>query len=134
MPSFLKLVDQSRLKNYLGLSVAPGYEIRRPNQNSRDYAYIEVPILGFRGSDGEVSPEARRGSYVEVVPACTVNVRGTYRFEVHPNKKIYEFGMAEGMFYLEPEDGQITPSYRILLRKDIALQDLDFCIRIYMRD
>jgi len=144
--SFLKLVDQTRLNNYLGLKMVEGHSLSRPTKSSRNYAYIEIPVLGFRkltsdAKDGssndpkgnELSDKAARNSFIEVVPACTVNVRGNYRFEVHPSAQVHSFGIAQGMYYLEPEDGELIPSYRLWLRKDIELSDLNYAIRIYMR-
>lgn len=130
--SYLRMVDGTRLSNYLGLKMQEGYEVGRPTQAARSYAYIEIPVMTLRGN-GEDSSEAKRNAYVEVVPACTVNVKGRCRFEVHPNPKLYEYGMAQGMYYLEPEDGELIPSIRIWLRRDLSLSDLDYAIRIYMR-
>lgn len=126
------MVDGSRLSNYLGLKMTEGHEIGRPTQASRSYAYIEVPVLTLRGSDGD-SDEAKRNAYIEVVPACTVDVKGRCRFEVHPNPKLFEYGMAQGSYYLEPEDGELVPSIRVWLRRDLSLSNLDYAIRIYMR-
>jgi hypothetical protein len=136
MSSYLKLVDQIRIKNYLGMEMAEGHELRRPKSVSRGYAYVEVPVLGFLDKDGELVQEAKKGSHIQVVPACTVDVRGSYRFEVHPSRALLEYGMSSGMFYLEPDSskGRHSPSIYVTLRKDISVQDLDYAIRIYMRD
>lgn len=135
MSSYLKMVDQTRLSNYLGLKMVDGYELTRCKFSSRNYAYIEIPVLHFLNTtDGETSKEAKRNSYVQVVPACTVDTRGSYRFEIHPDQKLFQFGMAQSSYYVEPESGLVTPSIYVWLRKDINLADLDYAIRIYMRD
>lgn len=131
--SYLKLVDQTRLRNYLGLQMADGYEIKRPEVPSRGYAYIEVPALSLLDSDGKHGSEANRNSYVDLIPACTVNVRGNYRFEVHPNPRLLDYGMTQGMYYLEPEEGQKIPSVKLWLRRDLDISKLDYAVRIYMR-
>lgn len=135
MSSYLKLVDESRQKNYLGLKMDGGKEVIRPTQMSRGYAYIEIPIRGIL-KDGELGDRAARNSYVELQAACTVSVKGPYRFEVHPNPKLLEYGLFPGMFYLESEEGERNVSVQLWLRRDLDIQEagLDYAVRIYMRD
>jgi hypothetical protein len=132
--SFLKMVDQTRLSNYLGLKMAESFAYSRPSQPNRGYAYIEIPALALvNTADGSVDNKALRNQYIKVRPACTVNVRGSYRFEVHPNPQLFEYGIAQGMYYIEPESGEMIPDIYIQLRKDLDLDSLDYAIRIYMR-
>lgn len=132
--SYLKMVDHTRLNTYLGLKMEPGYEISRPKQSTRNYAYIEVPVLAvLNTATGESSMAGARNQNIQIVPACTVSTKGNYRFEVHPNPQLFEYGMAQGMYYIEPESGLVTPSIYVQLRKDLDATKLDYSIRIYMR-
>lgn len=131
--SYLKMVDLTRLKNYLGLEMAEGFEFKRPETANSGYAYIDIPALSILSNDGELGIEAKRNAYIDLIPACTVNVKGRYRFEVHPNPKLLDYGMTQGMYYLEPENGEKIPSMKIWLRKDLDIADLDYAVRIYMR-
>lgn len=132
--SYLRLVSGSRLANNLGLKMAEGYEYRSPASSTSGYAYIEVPVMElYNPTDETILEKGMRNQYLKVMPACTVNVKGFYRFEVHPNKDLYEYGMVQAPFYLEPEEGEYVPSFYIKLRKDLDIQDIEYAIRIYMR-
>lgn len=137
--SYLKLVSGSRLSNYLGLEMAEGYEFRYPTAQERNYSYIEVPVKELINSTTMESigegQKGLRNQHIYVVPACTVDVKGNYRFEVHPNPAFWNYGATQGMFYLEPRDGRQVPGFHVALRKDLDLSTLvsDWAIRIYMR-
>lgn len=132
--SYLSLVSGSRISNYLGLKMTEGSEFSYPGIQNRQYAYIEIPVGSIIvSSTGEITDKALRNQHVLVQPACTVDVKGNYRFEVHPNPAIWAYGTAQGMYYLEPSSGQQVPGFYVTLRKDIDLSTLDYAVRIYMR-
>lgn len=131
--SFLRL-NNTRVGSYLGLRMSEGVPYRFPQVSSRDYAYIEIPVQElYNPADECVVTKALRNQYIRVIPACTVNVKGHYRFEVHPNPALNKFGPVQAPFYLEPEDGEFCPSFYIALRRDMSITDIDWAIRIYMR-
>lgn len=133
--SYMKLLrGSSRITNHLGLQMAEGYVFSSPAEQSRDYAYIEIPVKELYKSEEEPSTtKGARSQYLRVVPACSVNVKGHYRFEVHPNPKLYEYGMVQAPFYIEPDSGLMVPYFHIALRKDLDISDIGYAIRIYMR-
>lgn len=131
--SFLKVLD-SRISNYLGLKMDPGYSFASPGIQERNYAYIELPVKElYLPSEEKVVSKGLRNQHILVLPPCTVDVKGNYRFEVHPNPKFWDYGIVQGMYYLEPKDGVRTPGFSVVLRRDMESSDLDWAVRIYMR-
>lgn len=132
--SYLSLVSGSRISNFLGLKMDQGVDYTRPGVQERQYAYIEIPVRHIENvTTGEIGMRALRNQLVRIVPACTVNVRGNYRFEVHPDRTLWAYGIVEGMFYLEPKEGEFSPSFHMQLRRDMELVPGTSVIRIYMR-
>lgn len=132
--SYLSMVSGSRIGNYLGLKMDEGKAYRHPGVQQRQYAYIEIPIRHLiNTSTGEIVEKGLRNQVIQVVPACTVDVRGDYRFEVHPDPELWQFGIVQGMFYLEPLSGKQEPSFYMHLRKDMTIDPERAVIRIYMR-
>lgn len=131
--SYMKLIG-SRLSNHLGLKMEEGHEYRFPQIQERNYAYVEIGATAlYLPSEEKYLDKALRNQQVKVLPACTVDVKGHYRFEVHPNPQLWEYGTCQGMYYLEPREGEIRPGFYVALRKDLDLKDIDYAIRIYMR-
>lgn len=131
--SYLKLLG-SRLSNHLGLKMDEGYEYSFPQVQERNYAYIEIPVKElFNPTEEKVVDKGLRNQHLLVVPACTVDVKGSYRFEVHPNPKLWSYGIVQGLYYLEPKEGTKAPSFSVVLRRDLELSDIDYAVRIYMR-
>lgn len=132
--SYLSMVSGSRIKNFLGLTMDAGVDYKHAGVQERNYAYIEIPIRHIENmTTGEIGMKALRNQLIRVVPACTVQVRGNYRFEVHPDRSLWAYGVVEGMFYLEPQEGEMEPSFYMHLRKDMELSKDSPVIRIYMR-
>lgn len=134
--SYLSLVSGSRVSNYLGLKMDPGTEFSYPPTGDSQYAYIEIPVRVILVSTGEVleaGTKALRNQHVYIQPACTVHVRGSYRFEVHPNPAFWEYGTAQGSYYLEPGEGLLTPGFYVSLKKDLDPSKIVYAVRIYMR-
>lgn len=132
--SYLSMVSGSRISNFLGLQMDEGKNYNHSGVRERQYAYIEIPIRHIENvTTGEIGMKALRNQLIRIVPACKVNVRGNYRFEVHPDRSLWAYGVVEGMFYLEPQEGEMEPSFYMQLRKDMELSADDKVIRIYMR-
>lgn len=128
--SYLNLARGNRLSSYLGLEMVSGYTMRY----AQDYTYVEIPILGFyHPGEDKVLEKVLRNQYVRVLPACTVQVRGHYKVEIEPCQEVYEFGMAQGRYYIEPGTDQQVPGFYLQVRKDVNMTDLPHAIRIYMR-
>lgn len=151
--SFLNLVRGSRLTNYMGLRT---HEDQPPTAGTTykfasDYAYIQIPIWGFRNTaDGDDTPptlKASRNQYVEVLPVCRLNVRGSYRVLVEPNPALAAFGMTQGSYYVQPGSGITIPLFHMQMRRDLDLtppaaptdgeantvSDSPYAIRLYLR-
>jgi hypothetical protein len=131
--SYLKLIG-SRLANHLGLKMDEGYEFAFPNVQERNYAYVEIPVKElYNFTEEKTVDKGLRNQHLIVNPACTIDVKGHYRFEVHPNPELWKYGIVQGMYYLEPKDGIVTPGFSIVLRRDLELADIKYAVRIYMR-
>lgn len=133
--SYLSMASGARISNYLGLKMDEGIAFRYPGIQERQYAYVEIPVARMElATNGEVVDKALRNQMIRIVPACSVEVRGAARFEVHPNRAFWDFGTVQGMYYLESKEGRLVPSFHIQLRKDLELTGDDYAIRIYMRE
>jgi hypothetical protein len=133
LDSFLKLVTGNRLTSNLGLAMDGDFAYRYPQQQSREYGYVEIPLKEiYNPSEETVLAKGVRNQYLQIIPACRVNVRGRCRFQVVPNPALYHYGMVQAPFYLEADEGVIRPSFYIQLRKDFDPSDIDWAIRIYM--
>lgn len=131
--SYLKLMG-SRLTNHLGLKMEEGHEFSYPQVQERNYAYVQIPVKELYNFTEEKAVEkGLRNQHLIITPACTVDVKGNFRFEVHPNPKLWNYGIVQGMYYLEPKDGVVSPGFSIVLRRDLELADIDYAVRIYMR-
>lgn len=132
--SYLSLAGGSRLSNYLGITMDAGHVFSYPGIQERQYGYIEIPVLELRNTaTGEVVDKALRNQHIMVVPACSVDVRGNYRFEVHPYPELWSHATVQGMYYLEPREGRKVPAFYMTMRKDMDKADIAYAIRIYMR-
>lgn len=132
--SYLSLSSGSRLSNYLGLAMDEGYKYSYPGVQERNYGYIEIPLKDLHNTTtGDMSDKVLRNQHILVIPACSVEVRGNYRFEVHPNPELWRYATVQGMFYLEPREGKKIPAFYMTMRKDMDKADVAYAIRIYMR-
>ncbi len=129
--SFLIMNKGGSVAKYLGLQMSEGF----PYKFGRDYTYLEIPIEGFfNETEQRLSKKALRNQHVRIVPACSVEVTGPYKFLVEPNPKLAEHGATSAGYYLNSGDGRRTPHFYLTLKRDLELtDDLDYAIRIYMR-
>ncbi len=133
--SYARLAGDVHLKNRLQLRMLGDYNYKFPTQAERQYAYVEIPVLELinTSEDGGPVTEGKRNQYIRVVPACITNVKGNYRWEVHPNPSLNKYGIVQAPYYLESGEGEVQPSFHIWLRRDLPLGEIDYAVRIYMR-
>ncbi len=128
--SYANWARGNRLTQYAGLQMAEGV----PLKYGADYAYVEVPAdVLINAADGSRTDKALRNQSIIVVPACTLNVRGSYRIQVEPNPALWVFGPVQSQYYIHPESGLSTPSFYVYPRKDFDLADLQYAVRLYLR-
>jgi hypothetical protein len=126
-------MHEREVKNCLGLAMDGEFDYSSPQDANRHYNYIELPASGlFNTSDESLVTKALRNQYIQVVVPAQYSIRGSNRFEVHPNPALSKFGAVQAPFYLEPGDSG-TPSFHLWLRKDLDLEEIDWAVRIYMR-
>lgn len=126
--SYLKLVTGSRLTNYMGLQMVPGFESRF----GKNYMYLEIPVLGARGSEEESTKKVLRNQHVFVEAACSVEIRGLHMLEVEPNPALAEFGQIQPGFRLHPGGARQAVGFWFTARKDTDLDQLGYAVRLYM--
>lgn len=128
--SFLNLVRGNRLTSYMGLEMVPEYTYKF----APDYSYLEVPVLGFfLDADEKLVDKASRNQYVRVLPACTIDVKGSYKVQIEPNPELAKYGIFQPGYYVQPGSGNQRPGFYMQMRKDMDLTDVKYAVRIYMR-
>lgn len=128
--SFLNIARGNRLNSYIGLKMGEGKSFRY----AADYTYIEIPVRELINvTDDKTGSKGLRNQHVRILPACEVNVRGNYKLLVEPNPELAAYGSVQGMYYIQPGQGEQVPGFYITLRKDLDLSDLNFAVRLYLR-
>lgn len=125
--AYLNLVRGNRLSSLMGLKMVADY----PYRNAQNYMYVEIPVRHFE-LDGEPVTEAKRNQHVFVVPACSINVRGTSIVEVEPNPDLARLGQLQAGYKVHPNSGLKEPGFWFTARKDVKLEDIGYAIRLYM--
>lgn len=128
--TFVNLVRGNRLSAYVGLQMTE--EI--PFKYGADYTYVEIPIQHlFLLSEEKVVTEAKKQQRIAIVPACSVEPRGTgTHLYIEPNRELALYGDISPSYYLHTGDGRVVPTIYMSLRKDVSLADVKYAIRIYM--
>lgn len=123
---FVNLVRGNRLSLYLGLEMLGEHAYRF----SKDYSYIEVPLLHAENSEGVVD-KALRNQHLKVIPACKFKVQGSrLKVLVKTNPLLQEVATAPTMYMIEEESG--SPIFYMTMRKDFDLSKLDWVVRVYL--
>jgi hypothetical protein len=123
---FLNLTRGSRLSAYMGLVLPSGEQPKfGPN-----YQYVEIPLAGFRSSDGELLSEAKANQHLEVVAACTLNVRGSFPVMVHYNPALQSVASVGSNHIIWPGGDILTPTYFATFRKGIKGSELEWAVRL----
>lgn len=128
--SYLNMCRGTRLTSYLNLKMIEGQAYRF----GPDYTYVEIPILGFE-KDGEKAlvTKVLRNQYVRIVPACTVDVKGTAKLQVEPNPDLGPYGLFQPGYYINPGSGLQEPGFYFQARRDLEVADLKYAVRLYLR-
>lgn len=126
--AYLKLVDRTRLVNYLGMEMEEGYK----HSAGPEYIYAEIPILGVRDEEGQLHAEVKRNQHVFVQAAASINVRGRSFCEVEPNAALSEYGQVQGLYRIHPGTGRTQLGFWFTARKDTDLKQFTHAVRLYM--
>lgn len=128
--SFLNICRGNRLSSYMGLQMLENTAFKY----AQDYSFIEIPVLGFQGKQGEgLEKKVLRNQYVRVVPSCLVDVKGTVKILVEPNPALAEFGLFQPSYYIHSGSGGMSPGFYFQARRDTDVGDLLFAVRLYLR-
>lgn len=122
--AFLNLIRGNRVTAYMGLKTeaAPKYGV--------GYQYIEIPVLCFRKDDGTELDKASPNQHLEVVPNCTIKVRGSQPVMVHYNPALQAVGNMSGSHIVWPGGEEHVPSFYVSFRKGINVSDLEWAVRL----
>jgi hypothetical protein len=129
---FLNLVRGNRLTAYMGLELEIAGVVAEVKYG-KDYSYVEIPLAYAQAPDGSTMREVKRNQHVEIVPACTVNVRGQYRLLVEPNPALWADAVVQGSYYIQSETGKQYPSFYLQARRDIDLSTVEYAVRLYLQ-
>lgn len=132
--SFLKLIPgSSRIVARMGLKMDEGVPMKVAGHG---YLALEIPAVAIRNpSDLPRTEKALRNQHVQIIPGCSLEVRGNEIVEIEPCPELAEYGSVQAGYYILPDDKakRIVPAFWITLRKDLDLSDIPYAIRIYLR-
>lgn len=132
--SFLNLVRGNRLSAYMGLKLGGKDLSDATPKFSPDYSYVEVPLKAFfNPADEKLQTKALRNQYLQLIPDCTLEVKGYYHVLVEPNPALAAWGLYQPGYYLHPGSGVVTPSIFFSPRKDLEVEELPYAVRLYLR-
>lgn len=122
--AFLNLIRGNRVTAYMGLKTAasPRYGV--------GYQYIEIPVKCFRKDDGTELFEAKANQHLEIVPDCTIKVRGNQPVMVHYNPALQAVGSLAGSHIVWPGGDEHIPSFYVSFRKGITTAELEWAVRL----
>ena len=121
---FLNLIRGNRVTAYMGLKTDC------PPKYGSSYYYIEIPVRCFRKDDGTELEEAKANQHLEVVPDCTIKVRGNQAVMVHYNPALQAVGNMAGSHIVWPGCEEQCPSFYVSFRKGINISDLEWAVRL----
>lgn len=125
--SYLKLMNGSRLSNYMRLEMDEGTE----PVLGKNYLYLEIPLAGAVSEEG-VSLQIKRNQHVWIRSAATVDMKGRNFIEVEPNPALAELGQVQAVYRVHPDSGKKQLGFWFTARKDTDLTSLEYAVRIYM--
>lgn len=127
--SYFNWARGNRVTNYAGLVMAPGTEYKY----GPDYTYMDVPAVGFYDEKEEkLTDKGLRNQYLKIVPACTLDVKGTFKVLVEPCLGAAAYGMMQAGYLIHSGSGVTVPDFYILLRKDLDIKELSYAVRLYL--
>jgi hypothetical protein len=121
---FLNLIRGNRVTAYMGLKTeaSPRYGV--------GYQYIEIPVKCFRKDDGTELDKANPNQHLEVIPNCTIKVRGSQAVMVHYNPALQAVGSMAGSHIVWPGCEEHTPGFYVSFRKGITVNELEWAVRL----
>lgn len=125
--AFLNLIRGNRVTAYMGL-VTPNN-----NQNLKfgpGYQYVEIAMKCFMKDDGTELDKASPNQHLEVIPDCTINVRGSQPVLVQYNPMLQRYGSLSFGHMVWPGEGLVIPSYYVSFRKGMAADELGWAVRL----
>lgn len=125
--SYLKLMNGSRLSNYMRLEMDEGTE----PVLGKNYLYLEIPLAGAVSEEG-ISLQIKRNQHVWIRSAATVDMKGRNFIEVEPNPALAELGQVQAVYRVHPDSGKKQLGFWFTARKDTDLTSLEYAVRIYM--
>jgi hypothetical protein len=126
--SYLKLLQGSRLTNYMGLGMADGVNYLI----GKNYLHLDIPVVGAVQEDGTTSMDVKRNQHVWIKAAASVNVKGRNFIDIEPNSALAAVGQVQSMYRIHPDSGKQELGFWFSARKDVNLSDLVYAVRIYM--
>ena len=123
---FVNLVRGNRLSALIGLKLPEGLVPKYGPQ----YQYVEIPVKCFRKDDGSELDEAKANQHLEVIPNCTIQVRGSQPVMIHYNPALQAVGTHSGSHIVWPGSGEHSPGFYVSFRKAVSAADLGWAIRI----
>lgn len=128
--TFLNLVRGNRLSAMMGLNQ---HGVSSPKYGP-DYQYVEIPVSNVKVGDEVLLPGGKvsRNQHAEIVPACTINVRGKHPVLVVYNNQLQTVASLGSMTIVHPGSGELMPSFWATFRKDYDIANIEWAIRLYM--
>lgn len=125
--AYLKLIEGSRLTNYMGLKMEKGHMY----MNGKNYMFLDIPTRGV-DTEGGFEMEVKRNQHVWVVAAATVDIKGRNFIEVEPNPALAALGQVQATYRIHPDSGVTELGFWFTARFDTDLRKLQYAVRIYM--
>ena len=127
--AYLKLIEGSRLTNYMGLRMATGHTY----YNGKNYMFLDIPVLGVDAEvEGVLTMDIKRNQHVWIKAAATVDVKGRNFIEVEPNQALAAVGQVQASYRIHPDSGVTELGFWFTARKDVNLTDTVYAVRVYM--
>ncbi len=123
---FGNLVRGNRLSALVGLKLPEGQAPKFGPQ----YQYVEIPVKCFRKDDGTELDKANPNQHLEVIPNCTIQVRGSQPVMIHYNPALQAVGNHSGSHIVWPGGDAHIPSFYVSFRKAVNVTDVEWAIRI----
>jgi hypothetical protein len=129
--SFYNWARGNRLSQYAGLKMYDGHEFKY----APDYTYIEIPVSYLRDNKEGLQyvKKGLRNQHLQVVAACSLDVRGSLKVEVEPCPQLSEYGSVQAGYYIHPGSGEVSPSFYVTFRKDCDISEIPYAVRLYLR-
>jgi len=99
-----------------------GYEAIK----GKNYLYLDIPV---RQSE---ETSIKRGQHVFIEAAATIDVKGRQIVEVEPNPALAEYGQVQAGYKVHPDSGPRRVGVWFTAHKQLDLDSLDYCVRMYM--